>query len=221
MFLIAISLFLLFILFPYETFSYSDTILGKLMAVIIIIYSTYENVIYGLFVCIMVVWFYQSDILARFKYRYNENFTTLPILSPQAVYVPNNPIKDIQSIPTLDALALDKVYPNELPPLKKESEEVFRNQHCSEELELMYKDTKIINKENVSQIFPEIAFLNECVCNPCDPTCKFKMNKINKEYELMPKDSRNNDNSILEWARTWFVEKKEPYQGIGYVASFL
>jgi hypothetical protein len=169
----------------------------------------------------MVVWFYQSDMLSRFKYRYNENFTTLPILSPQAVYVPNNPIKDIQSISTLDVLALDKVYPNELPPLKKESEEVFRNQHCSEELDLMYKDTKIINKENVSQIFPEVAFLNEYVCNPCDPICKFRVNKINKELELMPKDSRSNDNSILEWAKTWFVEKTEPFQGVGSIASFL
>jgi len=223
MFLIAISIFLLFILFPDEIFLYSDTILGKFMAVIIIIYSTYESVIYGLFVCIMIIWFYQSDILDRFRYRYrySENFTALPNLNPQAVYIPNHPHKDIESIPTLDALSLDKVYPDELPPLKKESEQIFRNQHCSEDLELMYKDTKIIHKENISQLFPEVTFFNEYICNPCDTRCRFRVKKINEENELMPKHSRGNNNFILEWAKTWFIEKTEPFQGIGYVASFL
>jgi len=217
MFLIAISIFLLFILFPDEIFLYSDTILGKIMAVIIIIYSTYENVIYGLFVCIMIIWFYQSDLLDRFR----ENFTTLPILNPQAVYIPNHTQENIQSIPTLDALSLDKVYPDELPALKEESEQIFRNQHCSEELELIYKDTKIIHKENIYQLFPEVTYFNEYICNPCDKKCKFRVKKINGENELMPKYARGNNNSILEWAKTWFVEKNEPFQGIGYVASYL
>jgi hypothetical protein len=192
------------------------------MAVIIIIYSTYENVIYGLFTCIMIVWFYQSDMLARYKHKYSEYFTALPNLTPQAVYIPNHPDKDIQSIPTLDALSLDKVYPDELAPIKKESEKVFRNQHCSKELELMYKDTKIIHKENISQIFPNVSFFNEYACNPCDPKCRFRVKKINNENELMPKYSRGNDTSIWDWAKTWFVEKTEPFQGVGSsVASFL
>lgn len=194
------------------------------MAIIIIIYSTYENVIYGLFTCIIVVWFYQSDMLDRFNYRYSEYFTNLPNLSPQAVYIPKNTKKeiDIQSIPTLDALSLDKVYPDDLPPIKKESEEVFRSQNCSKELELVYKDTKIIHKDNVSQIFPEVTFIQEYMCNPCDPTCRFRIKKIDKEYELMPKYSKGNNDSILEWAKSWFIEKTEPFQGVGSsVASFL
>ena len=214
MFLIAISIFLLFTLFPKETFLYSDTILGKMMAILIIIYTTYENVIYGLFMCIFIIWFYQSDMLDRYKYRLDENFTSIP----QAVYSTKETDKDIQSIPTLDPLSLDKVYPTELSPLKTESEMIFRNQFCSEELDLMYKNTKILRKENIQSLFPEISFTNNEVCNPCDSTCRFR--KINKETELMSKSARGNDEGIWEWATSWFIGKTEPYQGIGYVASY-
>jgi len=214
MLLIAISIFLLFTLYPKESFLYSDTILGKMMAICIIIYSTYENIIYGLFVCIIIIWFYQSDMLDRYKYKLDENFT----LIPQAVYSTKETNKDIQSIPTLVPLSLDKVYPTELSPLKTESETIFRNQFCSEELDLMYKNTKILHKENIQPLFPELSFANNNVCNPCDSGCHFR--KINKETELMSKSARGNDEGIWEWATSWFIGKTEPYQGIGYVASY-
>jgi hypothetical protein len=221
MYLIILSISILFLLFPNEIFLYSETILGKMMAVLIIIYCTYENVIYGLFMCIIVIWFYQSDMLDRFHYRYNEYFTTLPPLNPQVVYVPNKPEIDIQSLSITDNLSLDKVYPNEISPVKKESEKIFRNQHCSKELDVMYKTSKIIHKEDISQLFPEISFLDDIQCNPCDDTCRFRLGKINQEIELMPKDTKQNDNSIWEWAQSWFIDKNEPYVGVGYVASYL
>jgi len=222
MLLIIISIFLLFLLFPREMFLYSDTILGKIIAIVVILYCTYENVIYGLFACVVIIWFYQSDILDKFKYRYNEYFTNLVPLTPQLVYSVNNPEKDIHSIPTLDALSLEKVYSPELLPIKKESEQVFRNQYCSKELDLMYKNNKIIHKENIAQLFPEISFLDDIPCNPCDSTCKFKENKINKETELIPKQARGNEDDIWQWANSWFIQKNEPYEGVGSsIASYL
>lgn len=213
MFLIVISIFLLFTLYPKETFLYSDTILGKMMALFIIIYSTYENVIYGLFACIFIIWFYQSDMLDRYRIIVTETF------SPQAVYSPSSSSeKNIQSTPTLDPLPLDKVYPTELSLLKTESETVFRNQNCSEDLELMYKNTKILRKENIQSLFPELSFSNDNTCNPCDSSCRFR--KIENEKELMAKSARGNEDNIWEWATSWFIEKAEPYQGIGYVASY-
>jgi hypothetical protein len=213
MLLIAISIFLVFILYPKEAFLYSDTILGKMMAIFIIVYCTYENIIYGLFACIIIIWFYQSDMLNRYNYKLEESFTS----KPQAVYSTKED-KDLQSIPTLDPLSLDKVYPTELSPLKTESETIFRNQFCSEELDLMYKNTKILRKENIQTLFPEISFANNNACNPCDSSCRFR--KINKETELMAKSARGNNESICEWATSWFIGKTEPYQGIGYVASY-
>jgi hypothetical protein len=215
MLLIVLSLFLFFILFPNELFLYSDTILGKLMAVIIIIYCTYENIIYGIFACIVIIWFYQSDMLAQFNNRYSEYF------SPQVVYLPDKPNKDLQHLPALEELPLEKVYLQELPPLKKESEKVFRNQHCSEELNVMYNNSKIIHKENVKHFFPEISFLDEIPCNPCNKSCRFRLDKVTKECELTPKSARGNDTNIWEWATSWLPIKLEPYQGIGHVASFL
>jgi len=221
MFLIILSISILSLLFPNEILLYSETILGKMMAVLIIIYCTYENIIYGLFMCILIIWFYQSDMLDRFHYRYNEYFTTLAPLTPQVVYVPNKPEIDIQSISTTDNLSLDKVYPNQIPPVKKESEKIFRDQYCSEELDIMYKTSKIIHKENIAQVFPEISFLDDIQCNPCDDTCRFRLGKINQEIELIPKDTKHNDNFIWEWAQSWFIDKNEPYVGVGYVASYL
>jgi hypothetical protein len=203
-------------------FLYSDTILGKIFAVLIIIYCTFENVIYGLFACVIIIWFYQSDLLHRFKYKYNEHFTNLVPLNPQLVYSVNNPEKDIQSISTLDALSLDKVYSPELLPIKTESEQVFRHQYCSKELDIMYKTNKVIHKENIKQLFPELSFLEDIPCNPCDSTCRFKDNKMDKETELIPKQSRGNEESILQWANTWFIQKNEPYAGVrSSIASYL
>jgi len=221
MYLIILSVFILFLLFPNEVFLYSETILGKMIAVLIIIYCTYVNVIYGLFVCILVIWFYQSDMLNKFHSNYNEYFTTLPPLTPQVVYVPNQPDVDVQPILTTNALPLDKVYPEEISPVKKESEKIFRNENCSENLELMYKNNKIIHKEYISQVFPKISFLDDIPCNPCDDTCRFRLGKLNKEIELIPKDTRGNNTSIWEWAQSWFVEKNEPHEGVGYVSSYL
>lgn len=218
MLLIVLSLSIFFLLFPNELFLYSDTILGKLMAVIIIIYCTYEHVVYGIFACILIIWFYQSDMLDRFNYRYSEYFSNI---SPQLVYLPDKPNKDIQHLPALEDLPLEKVYPLELPPLKPESEKVFRNQYCSEELDLMYKNSKIIHKENVKTIFPNISFFNETPCNPCDKNCHFQLDKVMTEEGLMSKNARGNDQTIWEWATSWLPTKLEPYQGIGQVASFL
>lgn len=221
MLFILLSLVILYLLFPNEIFLYSDTILGKVMAVIIIIYCTYQNVIYGLFMCVLIIWFYQSDILCNFQYRYHEYFTNLSSpLTPQLVYSKQN--ENIQSIPALSKLdTLDKMYPTELPPMKTEAEKIFREQHCSEDLELLYKNTKLINKEAISPLFPEISFLDDIPCNPCDSICKFRVSKIDNETKLLPKNARGNDTSILDWATSWFISKNEPYEGVGSVVSYL
>jgi hypothetical protein len=144
-------------------------------------------------------------------------------LTPQLVYSTKN-IKNndnIQSIPALSKLdAFDNMYPDELPPMKTESEKIFREQHCSEDLELLYKNTKIINKEVISSLFPEISFKNEIPCNPCDSICKFRVTKIDNEMKLFPKNARGNEDSLLEWATSWFISKNEPYEGVGSVVSY-
>jgi hypothetical protein len=199
MIVILLILFLLFLLYPKEMFLYSDSILGRLVAISIIVFLTYKNVIHGLFACICLIWFYQSDILAKHKLETEtEPFTEL---APA-------PIVE-KSLPKLD------IYDQETIPLHSESETIFRNQHCSPNLELMYKESKIIHPEMVSQIFPEVSFLDNITCNPCDPKCNIRVTKIEKEAELMPKQTRG-----IEWIEGWLPLKSNPFQGIGYVASY-
>jgi hypothetical protein len=197
MIVILLILFLLFLLYPKEMFLYGDSILGKLIAVSIIVYLTYENVIHGLFACICLIWFYQSDLLSKHKLD-TEAFTE---------QIPN-PIPEDGS-PKLET------YDKETIPVHTESETIFRNQHCSPNLELMYKESKIIHPEMVSQIFPEVSFLDNITCNPCDPKCNIRVNQIEKEVELMPKQTRG-----IEWIEGWLPLKNNPFQGIGYVASY-
>jgi hypothetical protein len=105
--------------------------------------------------------------------------------------------------------------------MKTEAEPVFRNQHCSKELDVMYKNSKIIHKEDIKNIFPEVSFLDDIPCNPCASGCKFRVKKIDKETELIAKQARGNETSIWEWVNTWNIHKTDPFEGIGYVASYL
>lgn len=221
MLFILLSIVIVYLLYPNELFLYSDTILGKLMAVIIIIYCTYQNVIYGLFICILIIWFYQSDTLNNFHYRYNEYFSPL---APHIVYSKKNSNcnDNTESKPPLSTFdRLVDVYPDEIPPMKTEAEKIFREQHCSEDLEILYKNNKIIHKEEIAPLFPEISFLDEIPCNPCDSVCKFRLTKIDNETILLPKQARGNDDSIWDWATSWFISKNEPYEGVGSVVSYL
>jgi hypothetical protein len=217
MFVIILCLIILFILYPKESILHSDSILGKCIAILLITWFTYKNVMVGLFTCVLIIWFYQSDFLQRYQYLHSETFT--PIY-PQNVY--DNKENIILSNNESKLEKYNDAYPKDLKYMTTEADTVFRNQHCSKDLELMYKESKILHSETVSSIFPEISFANDIPCNPCDITCKIVVNKIDNEKELMPKYSKNNsDMSVLEWAFRWLPQKSEPFQGVdNNVASY-
>ena len=200
-------------------FLYGDSILGKLVAISIIVYLTYENVIHGLFACISLIWFYQSDFLVKQK----ELFTNLPTIEQYSHKNIDNshniPIKpDLET--KADLIHYEKyadAYPLQKILLKTESDTIFRNQNCDHKLELLYNNSKIIHPEMIPHIFPEVSFLDNIPCNPCDKKCNFSVSKIENETLLMPKDSKAD---IIEWAKSWLPNKNDPYQGIGYVASY-
>jgi hypothetical protein len=57
--------------YPKEFLLIADTIYGKLVAVIMIILYTSINNIYGLFVCLLVVYYYQTVYIAELTDTYN------------------------------------------------------------------------------------------------------------------------------------------------------
>ena len=60
-----IHIIVLFLLLSYskEFIEFSDTILGKLFAVVVVMYYTILDVKIGLLVCSLVVYYYQSDVV--------------------------------------------------------------------------------------------------------------------------------------------------------------
>jgi hypothetical protein len=80
---IPIVILFLFIFHSNEFIKYSDTVLGKLLAVLIIIYYTTIDTLIGLFVCVIIILFYQTihckglDNIENYKNVKKENMETL------------------------------------------------------------------------------------------------------------------------------------------------
>jgi hypothetical protein len=58
---IPIILIFLYATHNYEMIQMSNTVLGKLLVICLIMYYANENVIYGIFVCVLVILYYQTD----------------------------------------------------------------------------------------------------------------------------------------------------------------
>ena len=48
---------------PKETILFSQSVLGKLVAVCLILYYTQVKFVYGLFVCAVILFYYQSELV--------------------------------------------------------------------------------------------------------------------------------------------------------------
>lgn len=196
-----IILIFLFVSYPKEMKLFSHSILGRLFAVMMIIYYTTIDVFYGIFFCIIVVYYYQLDnslnIHEGFFWEWVEksgktevfdkeinNATVYMNYEPENIYQAegsNFNIKSISNTRPIDSL---------LPEIG-EKEQKFRNDNCSSGI-LKMNDLEV-NPEMSEHIFHELKFDN-MPCNPCNPSCKFSIlnNKISTEEELVkPKNSND------------------------------
>jgi hypothetical protein len=60
---IPIILVFIFITQPKEAILFSNTILGKMIAISIILFYSNINIVYGFFVCVVIMFYYQSDLV--------------------------------------------------------------------------------------------------------------------------------------------------------------
>jgi Na+/H+ antiporter NhaC len=72
-----VPIILLFLLVTYtpEFVKFSHSILGKAFAVILILFYVKLDFILGLFVCALVIFYYQTDYVESFNNMLNEGFT--------------------------------------------------------------------------------------------------------------------------------------------------
>jgi len=176
---------------------FSNTVIGKLLAVLIIMFYTYLDKILGVFVCAIVIFYYQMDVV--------ENMLNMDILENMDQIDPNYTTEFVgeeaqreilddyvflsKKEKKEDSIKESMVNYSEVDENKdilinnEHKQENFRKQHCKNN-HLMNKDAQI-NYEMTEHIFPEIKF-RRGVCNPCNKSCDFSVieKKINTEKEL-------------------------------------
>jgi hypothetical protein len=193
-----IPILLIFFLFtsikPFIQFS--NTILGKLLAVLVIIFYTYIDKIIGLFVCSLVILFYQWDYVEGMENIDINQHLISNIVEPGTNEI--NIIDDEIYLPESNEMGDKKKYPKGIsayrwtdyvdePANKKMvAQEEFRKENCKNGV-LMYKNNEV-RKDMAEFVFPELK-MNGRACNPCDKTCSFSVieNKLRTEKELAPK----------------------------------
>jgi hypothetical protein len=161
-----IILITLFAFYPDRMIPLSHTSLGRLFAVAMIVYYTKIDIMFGLFVCVMTIYYYQMD---NFQHMLNisEGFLWDMTFTPYEQHV-------------YDRLNTELT----------ERQKTFRQTNCSKGV-LVNKGIPV-NNEMAEHVFPELKF-DGSACNPCDTTCAFSLlsQKLNMEDELTrPKSSR-------------------------------
>lgn len=186
-----IPIILLFFMLKYSNLMamFSHTILGKLIAVLIIIFYTYLDKTIGLFICSLIILYYQSDNVENML-NMNTELNALENMDN----IENNKMIDKTTI--LDG---NKYVPNqekngvsytdiyeEQSPVNYELEEQFRKQNCDGNV-LKYKEMKVKN-EMAEHVFPGMKQTNNSKCNPCNKKCHFSIieSKIETEIAMKP-----------------------------------
>jgi hypothetical protein len=191
-----IPIVLIFLLATYtpQFASFSQSSLGRLLAILLILFYLKLDFLTGLFVCVLVIVYYQTDYVEGFSQMLNEvkqenmengpesedpakkETVALPPSQPQSRTEPLEPFS------SYSPLNVDK--PDNLILYDKSRQE-FRKKHCQKG-HLMHKG-EIVKTEMSQHIFPEIKQDDFHKCNICDPSCSFEIieNYIRTEEDLM------------------------------------
>ena len=189
-----IPIIILFLLLSYsnEFINFSNTVLGKLFAILVIIYYTILDKRIGLLVCSLVIFYYQSDVV--------ENMLNIDEIMGKKESKDSKedeiegmenmqcPKRNTQKENMSD---LDEIYEKELLVDKSlDGVNKFRDEHC-EGKSLKYKNMDV-KDDVVEHVFPEVKYNSE-KCNPCADTCDISIleNKLKNEKEMVPKFSKD------------------------------
>ena len=207
---IPILFLLAYLLVPMELIGVSHTVLGKLIAIGLIILYSFKHIAYGFLVSILLVWYYQLEMERLWE-------------SPQSVwegfdksaYLPKPAQKQGKgkmeaTVLQEDLTSYDKAYPDGLKEVVKENEAIFRHEHCKKG-KLLYKSCEFKN-ENATHIFPEMKF-SQSPCNPCDETCRFEVKKQQVEKILEPIESRGK--GMFDSLKNMIPDSGNPFIGTG------
>jgi len=160
---------------------FSHTIVGKLIAILVILFYTSIDKMIGLFVCALILLFYQMDCveISLNKEAFHDiNGKTIETLItekrlPEPEFKETKPAK-FNKKEQLDTFEnYTDIYQNyDVDILDDTAQNSFRTNNCKNG-KLKYKGMDV-NNEMTSHVFPEIKFKDD-YCNVCSSTCKFSI----------------------------------------------
>jgi len=190
-----IPILLLFFLVSYTDIfiKLSNTVLGRLFAVVIILFYTSFDVIHGLFACAIIILFYQSDIVENMlnHEEHMDGFTSIEVedlftktknISPEELQSEKNSEKRCEK-----SYVSQYEVSNLSNPSSESVKTEFRKSYCQKG-HLVNKGQKV-RVDMAEHVFPEVSFPNE-KCNICDPTCNFSVIEKQINTAMSSKSSR-------------------------------
>jgi hypothetical protein len=172
---------------------FSHTILGKIVIASLVLFYTSIDKVLGLFVCALVILFYQMDCVENML-----NIEPFDTIEKEEIeeefdpeYVKIKPAKScgcagaVKDIETFENYEHDEE--QVIQDVKVQDE--FRREHCKKGM-LTHKDMNVKN-EMAQHVYPELQFKKE-YCNACSPTCQFSIieSKLKTEIKLLPQSSK-------------------------------
>ena len=180
-----------FTLYTKATMEFSHTILGKLLAIFVIIVYSLMDKWYGLLACGIVIFYYQLFVVevkrtgpqaslsgsGRFLDLTSRIFSENPLSNEGMTTYTTN---DIQHETT--TTENNDIFVKE-----------FQQEHC-EQGSLKYKDMDV-KSEMAEHVFPEIDYKNDYKkCNPCDNACYYSIvakKMISEDNIIKSKNSKD------------------------------
>lgn len=167
---------LIFLLATYtpEFAAFSQTALGRLLAIFLILFYLKLDFLTGLFVCVLIILYYQTDYVEGFSEMLKED-EEAEIPSPETTPVSESsptpqsrtePLEPFSTYETVSGIANNRI-------LYDKSKQEFRKKYCDKG-HLIHKG-EIVNTEMAEHIFGEIKHDDYHKCNICDPSCKFDL----------------------------------------------
>ena len=193
----------IFLVFFYATYRHtftqiSHSILGKLFAVMLILYYTRMDYLFGVICCILVIWYYQQTEVEGMQdeteeKKPDEEKTSTEEKKPDEEKK-SDEVEDGTNLPPVDETSEGFSLLN-INDYNKAKDEFIREK-CKNGV-LMYKDFPV-KSEMADHVYSEIKFNGKTKCNPCDRTCDYNIieAKLETERKLIPKTSNDTFESV-------------------------
>ena len=185
-----------YIIMPRHYYKLYNSLLGKLIALVIVIYLTNLNLCVGILAAILVMVSYDKLVEGMEN---KDDVSKLDIEIKKSNDQHNAKKEKIQELKEKQIEKAEVIKNNNdnnsvlaSEPSVNDAIAIFKLDHCLNG-KVVKSNMEEIKLSDMKSYFPQITFNENDVCNPCDPKCNFKMTtfdeRITVEEKLRPKET--------------------------------